>query len=677
MERILIGNPDSPLFSFNSASMEKCQCVLTSSLSGDQLAIDQFMPVVYSGGIATYVMYSTAGKRFLISADGKLFSVVGNKRKYPDSIPYGTPIWYYHNDTLIGKFYTQRIMRTGMNRYDILSVSAVGIMDGSMHYGGLYNGKTFAEVASEIIGNEYSFSCTDEVANVLIFGWLPIASKRDNLHQLLFATGVALYKDDGGEIIFRFPEDGSVKSIPSSRIFYGGNIDYRTPATRAEVTEHTFRTSQNDETVTLFDNTNGDIADHTFVSFQGAPIYDLTVTGSIEIIESSVNYAIVSGVGTLSGKKYTHITRVLSAENNRYNATEKTVSVTEATLVNTANSENVLKRVLSYYSSARTIRNDIVLEDEQAGDQVTFENPYGEQEQAFVASLDINVSSFLRASCEMVTGYLPSGGGNNYTTAILLTGSGTWAVPEAIRKKIEQTGKVILISGGQGGLRGENGTSGSYGTRSNGAGGKGGAGGQGGSGGRIFSYKMDFTDLDEIAYSCGVGGEDGELGTDTVFGDQSSASGLSSDIGVTNIFTGATYGVDGGSGVAGADGGPGNAAGQSLTYQDTTYSGGAAGGSNSNGNKGGGGGGAAVGTPGANGSKGYPDFGGEGGSGATPIARSKASVFGNGGDGGHGGGGGGGGGGASGNFEYNSAGGGGGSGGIGGTGGDGCILIYY
>ena len=690
--KILIGsNISSPIYEFTNANIKTCSVVLSSSLSGDELSIDQFMPVVYSGGIATHVPFAPQGKRFLLSSDGKLFSVVGDKRKYPDSIPYGTPIWYYNNETLIGKFYTQQIMRSGMNRYDILSVSAVGIMDGSKHYGGLYNGQTFAQVAADIIGNEFSFTCTDEVANVLIFGWLPIAAKRENLHQLLFATGVALYKDDDGEILFRFPEDGNVKNIPNNRVFYGGSIDYRVPATRAEVTEHSFRTSDHDETVTLFDNMNGETADHTFVSFQNAPIYDLVVTGTLEIHESNVNYAILSGVGTLVGKKYTHITRVLSAENNRNNATEKTVSVTDATLVSTANSENVLNRVLSFYSSARTIQNDIVLENEQAGDQVSFENPYGEQEQAFIASLDINVSSFLRASCEMVTGYLPSGGGNNYTKFVLLTGSGTWEIPAEVFQKDKPSIRAILVGGGNGGQSGANGGNGGGGGTSDpssiGSAGEGGEAGIGGDGGNIFSVNIDCSGMVSIDYDCGLGGAggiggsgnaNGDIGSATTFGDYTSAAGIPSAVGVANIFTGAVFGQAGVPGVKGGKGGTYQTEAESVTFNGITYDGGAFG-SNTQYGYGGAGGGAAVGSDGGNGGSGIStssDYGtgGSGGAGGSAISRTAKTAYGSGGDGGHGGGGGGGGGSAK---NWPGSGGSGGRGGDGGNAANGCILIYY
>lgn len=201
-----------------------------------------------------------------------------------------------------------------------------------------------------------------------------------------------LRKDASGEVYFCFPDTVTQINVPDSRIFYGGEVDYLTPATGADVTEHTFIPLESDEQVTLYDNTqSGEAAEDVFVSFQDAPIHDLQTTGTIEIRESGVNYAVVSGLGTLIGKAYTHVTRVLSKTvQGRVAGQEKTATVSQATLVNATNSRNVLERVLSYYASARRIRSDIVLADEKPGDLIAFNNPYYEPESAFLAQMEIS-----------------------------------------------------------------------------------------------------------------------------------------------------------------------------------------------------------------------------------------------------------------------------------------------
>lgn len=696
-KKILIGaDPSAPLYTFTATNrdIKSCSCVLSSALVGDELAIDQFMPVVYHAGYIR-CRFAPAGSSCLVTADGKRLMVYPGTG-FLDKIPYGTPIWYQSGDNLVGKFYIKRILRTGKAYFDILAVSAIGVMDGQTHYGGLYTGQTFATVAADIIGGGYAFSCTDEVAAIQIYGWLPIASRRENLHQLLFACGVMLDKDSNGDLYFRFPDSETYKSIPDKRIFIdNGSVDYMTPATAAEITEHAWIQLTTDETVTLFDNTDGSgAAVSTFVAFQQAPVHDLVASGNLTVESSGVNYAVVSGTGTLTGKKYTHVTKVLR-KTVEDPGTEKTVSVTEATLVNIANSENVCQRVLSYYSSARTIQADVVLHGERPGDQISFNNPYNEPEMAFLSSMDVNASSFLRAACELVTGYVPSGGGNNYTQVVVLTGTGNYQFPVGTKK-----GVAVLISAGDGGWSGGKGAdaTGHKHFDSERKAGAGGIAGVAGSGGKILAVKLE-NPTGIFAYSCGTkglgGAQDGTegsvagtQGTATTFGPYSSENGQTSATGYVNLFTGEIYALPGRDGIAGGKGSDESGDGPGvIDHSGNVWTPGKNGKSYSNnhGNGDGGyGGGAAVGANGNDGADGRVSssggFGGGGGDGASPLPGRSAASYGSGGDGGHGGGGGGAGGYGSGNEDLGSVSNGdpgqGSEGSDGGDGADGVIVIY-
>ena len=237
-DKILIGaDRSAPLYSFateNPKEVKRLSCVLSSALSGDELAIDQLLPTVYSE-VVLRVPFVPSGSSGLITSDGKLFSV------YPgdlpmERLPYGTPIWYYSGDTLIGKFYLKRALRSGKFWVDITAVSAIGILDGQKHYGGIYTGQYFQDVAADIIGGSVAFSCASEVQDIQIYGWLPVDTRRNNLHQLLFSCGVTVSKDADGGMVFGYPDTATVKEVPDSRIFLGGSVDYMTPVTRAEVT---------------------------------------------------------------------------------------------------------------------------------------------------------------------------------------------------------------------------------------------------------------------------------------------------------------------------------------------------------------------------------------------------------------------------------------------------------
>lgn len=615
--KIIVGDPASPLAVYQGDDVKTCTCVMYSALSGEELAIDQLLPVVYSAAYVR-VRFVPAGSTGLRTADGYIFTVFPADIR-PDAIPYGTPARLYDGDTLIGKFYFSKAARTSETHFSLTAVSGVGILDGQTHYGNIYTGQTFREVAQEIINGAFAFTCAEDVAAIPIFGWLPISTRRANLHQLLFATGVMLRKDASGEVYFCFPDTVTQINVPDSRIFYGGEVDYLTPATGADVTEHTFIALGSDEQVTLYDNTqSGEAAEDVFVSFQDAPIHDLQTTGTIEIRESGVNYAVVSGLGTLVGKKYTHVTRVLSKTvQSRATGQEKTATVSQATLVNATNSRNVLERVLSYYAFARRIRSDIVLTGEKPGDLIAFNNPYYEPESAFLAQMEISSSSFLRAACELITGYVPSGGGNNYTQSVVLTGEGEWVSPIDGRIKIAVIGAGCGATGGNcGGAAdtfkmdysnwGDNsgtytigrydssGVYSQYQDRMEAPGhdalilcpggttpGIGGTPGTPGEGGRILVVEITVTKGQKFVYKCGIGGiggigqhmvgalegaEDvnvgftiesssaGTEGSDTTFGEYTSADGVRLRYGYLDVLTNTLYGSIGDDGQTGQAG---------------------------------------------------------------------------------------------------------------------------
>ena len=686
MDRIIIGaDVNNPLYTFDNATIEECVCVMSSSLVGDRIAVDQLMPVVYSAG---YVRVKLVPKDCtgLITSDGKTMMVYSNIG-FLDKLPYGTVIWYYSGETLMGKFYFVRALRTSKVHFDILAVSAIGLLDGQKHYGGVYRGQTFEEVARDIIGGTAPFFCSGDVAAVKVYGWLPFSTRRENLHQLLFATGVQLGKDQNGDIYFRFPDSDRLKNIPDNRIFYGGQIDYMTPATKIEVTEHAFLPIETTARETLYDNTDGSgEAVHTVVSFVSAPVFSLEVTGNLTIEESGVNYAIVSGTGTLTGIPYTHATRVAEKHTEGAESQEKVVSVTDATLVHAANSANVANRVLSYYASAKTIASDIVLTDEKPGDQISFTNPFGEPETAFLSSMEINASSFLRANCELVAGYIPSGQGNNYSKVVVLTGSGTWISPGG-------KCRIAVIGAGSGGDSGGNG-----GNQSASDSGEGGVNGKGGAPGKIYVTDVDFIEGATYAYNCGVAGiggipdgtknsVPGTAGTETTFGPYTSANGAISANGYANLFTGEILALPGANGVPGSVGASNSEESPNVFYNGKLYYPGERGKDYYDEDYGraygGYGGGAAAGANGGPGGNArlfaFDDepvaAGGRGGDGATPVAGRDAKTYGSGGEGGHGGGGAGQKGGPYDGWLHGGA----GVGGKGSKGGDampGCIVIY-
>lgn len=674
---ILIGSVDYPLYRFTNRNivLNSISGVITVDVIGNELSVDEFAVTVRHDTTGGRQLYAPIGDDAYQTTSGALYSLASESgRAYMTELPYATPIWWFCDGSLSKKGYIRAVDRVGKFAWRISCISGIGLLDNSYHSGGMYSGEAFGDVLADIIGDAFSYTVSNDAAENAVYGWLPYDTRRANLHRLLFAFGATMTAGDAEtDYSIGFLDSTDPGKIEDARIALGGSVDYQLPATGVTVEENVYRADADDEIVTLFD-TATPVIEQT-VTFSD-PCHDLTAPATLSIVESGVNYAIVSGYGQLTGKKYAHYTTMITLGGGK---NIKTVSGNG--LISALNSTAVAQRVFSYFSAAKLVRAKIQARDERCGECFNFSDPFGEPTFAFLQKMQLSVSSVKAASCEFVSGYTPTGQGNAYTDSVLLTGSGTWTVPDGVTMI-----RAVIASGGAGGMTGGTGQPGwgRYYQVPNA--GHGGAGGFAGNGGRWIQIDISVNPGDTIAYSCGVGGDSDSAGTDSTFGAYSSAAGAPTPDGFFDIIHGTQYGMPGQNGFAGANQG-GN------FYTDPPYSGGQKAPDFTYGGVtvyGGSGGGAAYGGNGSNGSMGWVDersgvvfgvYGGDGGDGGNAtVPGEDASGLACGGNGGHGGGGGGDAGAVDPDepgITFDGISGAGGYGSRGGRGGDGCIIVYY
>lgn len=556
---VLVGPKDSPILRFVNADMVGWNGEFAVDLMGDELSIDEIFITIYQERELAE-LYSPSDYDGVDSSDEFLFATnwVPEDVKIYD-VPYGTAIRIYEDGNLFSKMYLESVERTGLETYRIHAISFIGLLEKKTHMGGVYNGMLFPTLLNDILNfttEDVHYAVEDDVLTTAVFGWLPIASARDNLHQLLFSSGVSIKRGEDGDPVFCYIYDIEDAVIPQNRIFVEGTIKYPVPSTAVEVTEHTYLQLSTDEVVTLFDNTSTvEPLDHATITFDDAPVYDISVESSgFTIHTEHPNYAVISGIGTLRGKRYTHITQVIGRNNDDSDNTENIKRAEKCTLISVVNSENVADRMMNYYSVSKTVDADIVLEGERCGRKYGFTDHYGELDSAFLSKMSVNASAFIRAECEMLSGYVPVGQGNNYNHAVILTGSGAWQIPEEVFYEKDGSLKehprirVVVIGGGDGGEAGDRGEDGVVemddgnvvwsAIDNDGWGGmpknypkigehafsgsvwmprttpgRGGTGGQAGSGGKILSVTIDCTGYTQFHYMCGRGGIGGTVET--------------------------------------------------------------------------------------------------------------------------------------------------------------------
>lgn len=489
-----------------------------------------------------------------------------------------TPLTFYHDGNQMGIFYVQTISRTSINTYHFTCTSTVGLLDETYHDGGIYTGETVREVCTDICKPLICY-VKSNIANIKLYGWLPIATRRENLAQVLFAIGATLKVDYNGAIRIEGLWDGQSSEITASEMYAGGSVEYATPVTEVIVTEHAYSQSTT-EVTELF---NGTTSAGDKITFDD-PCYDLEATG-FEITESGANYAIVTaGSGVLNGKKYTHVTRQIITPTNTRNRSlveqsDNTVKVENATLVSLVNANAVAERLAEYYSHNERINNKIAIKRETPGDVVQITHPYGGEVTGCIESADVTVSGRLAAQESVLVGYKPQDIAEQeyYDTVEVLTEDGTWTVPAGVTNL-----RVVLIGGGAGGNPGEKGGeakeySGAYNYSDSSItdynryqsgygyyyGGDGGSGGDGGLGGKIMQSTLKVTGGDAFDVSIGQGGsgkvfgenDESHNGGDTTFGSLHSHNGSANPSGYTDAISGKVYAGIGEIGITGGKGG--------------------------------------------------------------------------------------------------------------------------
>lgn len=627
------------------------------------------------------------------------------------------PIVYFYDGVQTGVFYVKSIDRNGPNTYKISATSAIGLLSENQHYGGIYSGETASELLASICGT-IPYEIKTNLADIKLYGWLPIATARDNLSQVLFAIGATIRTDLNGVLRIAALWDGISGNLGLDRMYQGPSVTNAAKVTQVIVTEHQYIKSG--ESSTLFE---GATEAGSIITFE-EPVFNLSASG-FTILESGANYAkLSSGSGRLTGTKYTHnkiqiIRDIVSAKEPNVKKVEN------ATLVSLINSAAVADRMKNYYKHAQSIQAPVVYKGESTGNRVLTWDPYNKEPvTACIEIEDINISNTLKSTSKMLVGYKPPQTEDQtyYDYEDILTGSGDYVIPDEVYSLT-----VVCIqagTGGQAGFDGESGGSsqlivtskeqnagGSW-SDSPEDGGQGGEKGSPGAGGKAYRATIDVVPGQVIHYECGTpgvgGATNGAVGTaggETTFGDLSSAQGAVSDTGYTDPVSGdvlAKPGTEGVNGAAGGRGGqassrrgeygesgedvPPNTGGQSGTPYEWSYD-------NLRSEQvriygGGAGGGAALGKNGGPGGGETSGKGAEGGDGASPDPPEAPNKIGTGGNGGHGGGGGGGAGGVFASaepFEFGGAagiwitndGGSAGKGSRGSNGGPGGILVYY
>ena len=176
-----------------------------------------------------------------------------------ENISYKMPV-YYIVGGIAQKFFFKNCVRTGKFEYSLSAVSGIGLLDKPTHYGGLYSGETLQSVIDSVMSSGgrriAPYTVDPVIAQVPVYGWLPIRSARENLLDLIQAFGFIISRDENLDLYFTLPAPiADAKELTPDRVFHGGSVDYKQDRKYAkiEVSEYNFLQTDADQEVVLYD----------------------------------------------------------------------------------------------------------------------------------------------------------------------------------------------------------------------------------------------------------------------------------------------------------------------------------------------------------------------------------------------------------------------------------------
>lgn len=298
------------------------------------------------------------------------------------------PIKTWFNGELRSTTFVKDAKRNGEKSWSLKTEDYIGLLEDVTFLGGLY-GNRRDPVGNILIGTEtmagqllqeifeqanVPFEIEDDIYNIPINGHLPVSSARDAISQICFAIGAICDTSNSDKVKVYKLKDVVTQKIPLNRIQQGQNFDTIQPATSVEVNTWAYTTelAVGTDKPVVYDTTKGDPTGENLLIIFPEPKVSVrmrNVDGEDyikgRIIKQGINYAIADvGEGDyISGENLIIVpyrTEIRKNVNAPANAKENAIKITEATLVDENNVDDVADRCFDYYVKSRKTNLKIV-----------------------------------------------------------------------------------------------------------------------------------------------------------------------------------------------------------------------------------------------------------------------------------------------------------------------------
>lgn len=300
------------------------------------------------------------------------------------------PLECYFNDELIGVFFMEKATQKNSVIWTLESSDYIGVLDKFSYTGGIFKNIKASVILHDILDAwNIPFEMDASFNDIELSGYLPIASARECVQQVLFACGCVCDTSRTGAIKM-YAYDFNVDHDLKQEIMEGASFESNDKVTEVRLTQYDYVIKNEIQQIASGESTG--TVQITFSS----PYTELSLTGGT-ITQSGANYAIIEATGAyvLSGKPYEANTTILSKLNPTTSLIDlqNVVEVSNATLISSSNSADILGKLYDYSIRVNVSNIKAPNSSVSVGDYIKFESDYMGIKQGHVISNTFNLNS--------------------------------------------------------------------------------------------------------------------------------------------------------------------------------------------------------------------------------------------------------------------------------------------
>ena len=292
----------------------------------------------------------------------------------------------YEDGKLLASHCITDSSRDGKWDYNFRCQSSISKLEDT-YLGGIVRSTVQEEI--EKLLSDMPYYVDSRYGQMALNGYLPVCTRREALQQIAFAIGAVVTTHPDGTIELKAPQEELQWDFKDDSIFADGKCTKKAPVSQVQLTAHSYTPGEERETLL-----NGEIIDEESVLYLfSKPHYAYEITDGL-LTGWGDNWVTITANGpvTLTALPYNYTTRVYTKTNNQAvaEAWGNTVTVKDATLVNSRNAPQILERLFAYYNLQNVLQQEVVVSGQQIGQVVRSANPWGSATQGYLIRMENN-----------------------------------------------------------------------------------------------------------------------------------------------------------------------------------------------------------------------------------------------------------------------------------------------